>query len=47
MFSKDCLELVDELLNNATTTESKVFYLKMQGDYNRYLAEFLQGDRYN
>mmetsp|Transcript_13523 Transcript_13523/g.15483 ORF Transcript_13523/g.15483 Transcript_13523/m.15483 type:complete len:250 (+) Transcript_13523:31-780(+) len=46
-FSKDCLDLVDDLLANATSTESRVFYLKMQGDYNRYLAEFLQGDRFN
>ncbi|KAJ2784468.1 14-3-3 protein [Coemansia javaensis] len=32
--------LDDELLPRATTGESKVFYLKMKGDYFRYIAEF-------
>ena len=35
------LNLIDEyLLKRATSDESKVFYLKMKGDYYRYLAEF-------
>merc|ERR1712193_18833 len=36
--------LVDQLLPTAVETESKVFYLKMKGDYYRYLAEFSTGD---
>lgn len=31
--------LDDYLIKAATTTESKVFYKKMKGDYHRYLAE--------
>jgi len=37
---KDVLELLDEhLISKASNPESKVFYLKMKGDYYRYLAE--------
>lgn len=36
----DVLELLDKfLIAKATAAESKVFYLKMKGDYYRYLAE--------
>ncbi|CAI5769554.1 1433T protein [Podarcis lilfordi] len=39
------LELLDKyLIANATNPESKVFYLKMKGDYFRYLAEVASGD---
>uniref|UniRef100_A0A0D6RAS9 14-3-3 domain-containing protein n=1 Tax=Araucaria cunninghamii TaxID=56994 RepID=A0A0D6RAS9_ARACU len=45
--SKICdsiLRLLDSHLIPASTTgESKVFYLKMKGDYHRYLAEFKTG----
>jgi len=38
----DILSVLDgNLINYATTGESKVFYYKMKGDYHRYLAEFL------
>uniref|UniRef100_A0A8C1JMZ8 Tyrosine 3-monooxygenase/tryptophan 5-monooxygenase activation protein, theta polypeptide a n=1 Tax=Cyprinus carpio TaxID=7962 RepID=A0A8C1JMZ8_CYPCA len=32
------------LIKNSTNPESKVFYLKMKGDYYRYLAEVASGD---
>ena len=32
------------LIENSTNAESKVFYLKMKGDYFRYLAEVAAGD---
>ncbi|KAL6086144.1 hypothetical protein STEG23_006279 [Scotinomys teguina] len=39
------LELLDKyLIANATNPESKVFYLKMKGDYFRYLAKVACGD---
>ncbi|XP_024528025.1 14-3-3-like protein GF14 nu isoform X2 [Selaginella moellendorffii] len=38
------LGLLDShLITSCSTGESKVFYLKMKGDYNRYLAEFKTG----
>ena len=43
----DVINLLDEVLipNSNEDSESKVFYLKMKGDYFRYLCEFLKGDR--
>ncbi|KDP40925.1 hypothetical protein JCGZ_24924 [Jatropha curcas] len=39
------LKLLDEkLVPAAATGDSKVFYLKMKGDYHRYLAEFKTGN---
>ncbi|XP_020575451.1 14-3-3-like protein GF14 kappa [Phalaenopsis equestris] len=39
------LSLLDShLIPSAASSESKVFYLKMKGDYHRYLAEFKTGD---
>ena len=32
------------LLKRAEDCEAKVFYYKMKGDYNRYIAEYAQGD---
>ena len=32
------------LLKRAEDAEAKVFYLKMKGDYNRYIAEYSQGE---
>ncbi|XP_045437307.1 14-3-3 protein zeta/delta isoform X3 [Pipistrellus kuhlii] len=41
-FPKSLLEKF--LIPNASQAESKVFYLKMKGDYYRYLAEVAAGD---
>ncbi|TSL40943.1 14-3-3 protein beta/alpha-A [Bagarius yarrelli] len=44
----DVLVLLDKyLIPKATPAESKVFYLKMKGDYYRYLAEVAVGDEKN
>uniref|UniRef100_A0A8C9GPG0 14-3-3 domain-containing protein n=1 Tax=Piliocolobus tephrosceles TaxID=591936 RepID=A0A8C9GPG0_9PRIM len=41
----DVLSLLEKfLICNASQAESKVFYLKMKGDYYHYLAEFAAGD---
>ena len=40
-YCDDVLKVIREnLLPNASTAESKVFYKKMEGDYYRYYAEF-------
>uniref|UniRef100_A0A9J7ZG56 Tyrosine 3-monooxygenase/tryptophan 5-monooxygenase activation protein, zeta polypeptide n=1 Tax=Cyprinus carpio carpio TaxID=630221 RepID=A0A9J7ZG56_CYPCA len=42
---KDVLHLLDKFLIRTTSpAESQVFYLKMKGDYYRYLAEVATGD---
>jgi len=42
---EDVLGLLDKyLIAKASNAESKVFYLKMKGDYYRYLAEVAVGD---
>ena len=41
----DVLVTIDNfLLKRAEDDEAKVFYLKMKGDYNRYVAEYATGD---
>uniref|UniRef100_A0A2I3H6T1 14-3-3 domain-containing protein n=1 Tax=Nomascus leucogenys TaxID=61853 RepID=A0A2I3H6T1_NOMLE len=41
----DVLSLLEKfLIPSASQAESKVFYLKMKGDYYRYLAEVVAGD---
>ena len=41
----DVLALLnDSLIPNARAVDAKVFYLKMRGDYYRYLCEFTSGD---
>jgi 14-3-3 protein epsilon len=39
------LSTIDEhLLKHSEDDEARVFYLKMKGDYNRYIAEYATGD---
>ena len=41
----DVLSLLDKfLIAKASNPESQVFYLKMKGDYYRYLSEVAVGD---
>lgn len=42
LFSQGLLEKY--LIPNASQAESKVFYLKMKGDYYRYLSEVAAGE---
>ncbi|VDM00813.1 unnamed protein product [Schistocephalus solidus] len=46
--SKICEEVLgllsNNLIPNASTTEAKIFYYKMKGDYHRYLAEVQEGE---
>ncbi|KAL2285912.1 hypothetical protein FJTKL_07405 [Diaporthe vaccinii] len=43
---RQVLDILDDLLlANATSSEAIVFYYKMKGDCNRYLAEFACGDK--
>ena len=42
----DVLHILDsQLIPNSRGNEGKVFFLKMKGDYFRYLGEFTQADR--
>lgn len=42
------LDFIDNyLLKNSSCTESKVFYLKLKGDYYRYIAEFSQTESHS
>lgn len=42
----EVIKLIDDVLepNSKSEPESNVFYLKMKGDYYRYLCEFLSGE---
>ena len=45
-----CQEALDLIKNDLlpkvkTIPDAKVFYLKMRGDYYRYLCEFTSGDK--
>ncbi|EAS00226.1 Bmh1 14-3-3 family protein (macronuclear) [Tetrahymena thermophila SB210] len=45
LYCEDILRLLnDYLIKNATNAEAQVFFLKMKGDYYRYIAEYAQGD---
>ncbi|KRX03162.1 14-3-3 domain [Pseudocohnilembus persalinus] len=42
----EILLIIDKsLMPNSQQIESKIFYLKMKGDYNRYLSEFTHGTK--
>ncbi|XP_077433128.1 14-3-3 protein zeta/delta-like [Vanacampus margaritifer] len=41
---QDVLDLLKNLIPKASLPESKVFFLKMKGDYHRYQAEVAMGD---
>lgn len=44
-YCNDILALLDNnLIKTATNAESKVFFMKMKGDYYRYIAEYATGD---
>jgi len=47
-FCNDILNLLtNQLIKRATTSDSKVFFLKMKGDYYRYIAEYASGDKHS
>jgi 14-3-3 protein epsilon len=43
-FCNDILSLLDKHLIGSNNAESKVFFLKMKGDYFRYISEYSSGD---
>lgn len=43
---QDVLNLLkDVLIPQSEVAEAKVFYMKMRGDYYRYLCEFTEGEQ--
>ena len=46
--TKNCQNVItiveNDLLKKASETESKVFYIKMKADYNRFICEYAVGD---
>jgi len=46
-FCNDIISVLDKnLIPQATNAEAKVFFLKMKGDYFRYVAEYASGDQH-
>lgn len=44
-FCQETITMIEtELFKRAADDEAKVFYTKMKGDYNRYIAEYAEGD---
>lgn len=44
-FCRDILKLLDDvLIATSTNSEAKVFFLKMKGDYYRYMSEYATSD---
>lgn len=47
-FCNDVLSLIDShLIKHSANAESKVFFMKMKGDYYRYISEYATGDLHN
>lgn len=42
----ELLKILERTLNNTEDIESRIFYLKMRGDYYRYLAEVTRYDKH-
>ena len=41
LYCQDILDLIDNnIIQSCSNSESKVFFLKMQGDYYRYISEY-------
>lgn len=46
-FCEDILRLLDDhLIKRSSNSEAKVFYLKMKGDYYRYISEYATADKH-
>merc|ERR1712232_786541 len=41
---QDALEVLDKVIATAQTDEFRIYFHKMKGDYNRYIAEVASGD---
>ena len=47
-FCDDILKLIEQhILQTCNNAESKVFFLKMQGDYERYISEYAVDAQYD
>jgi len=46
-YCEDVINLLKKVLipSSTSTPDAKVFYMKMQGDYYRYLCEFNSGEK--